>query len=165
VKWVVPIGIVGLIIITFLIHGYAGLVTMTTSAEAEAFDVVAESVAQMVCAIGQQNGVIYGDYDANTVGDVVFDISQIPLDEWNNNLLPYIKEKYTKAGIPVELRFIKTDGSNPTLKPVGLGNHIYTLEVYFLKLKTYRYWRIGAIVVKTSSSGKHGQYRCITVKY
>jgi len=166
-KWIVPIAIIGILLGGFLLHSYSSAVDLSARAEAEAYDVVAESVAQVVCVVGRGNAINYGDYRSFSAPTVVLSIADIPLDDWENVWFPYIENKYTQAGIPIKLRWVDTSGVDNSLEPTGLGDHIYTLEVYFEKLKVYRYWRIGAIYMKISNTGNNGlgQYRCITIKY
>jgi hypothetical protein len=165
-KYITPIVVIAVFFSIFIINAYNDLNITTANAEAEAFYTIAESVAQVVCVVGRGNAYAYGDYKNNNVGDIVLTIADIPQSDWENTWLPYIENKYAEVGIPVKLRFVDTTGSDTSLKPNGLGDHIYTIEVYNEKLKVYRYWRIGAIYIKVDMNPKPlGSYRCITITY
>ena len=135
--------------------------TYSTNAEAELWDVVPESVAGMVCTIGLERGYDYLKYEDNPVGDTVFTIADIPDDMWENEILPYIEDKYTQAGIPIKLKWVKKENTNYDTYPESLGEHTYTLEAKFLKLGVTKYWRIEAVVVKVGDS----QFKCYTRKW
>jgi len=163
-KWVVFYGILGLFVIAFLLTATTNAVKLSTSAEAEAWGVVAEDIAQMGCVIGQGNAV-RGQYVSDPVGDVVFRLSDIPLTDWENIFMPYIVQKYENAGVPLTIEILSTSETDPRITPLALGQNIFVVKVCFERLGTCRIWRVNSIVIKVSDSGAVGRYRCLTIRY